>query len=213
MSTCIENMSGSDLSLFLLKMVDNFLIEYFPEEKSILNIIKTFNFYLKLNDDMSEKLGNYFKRNIVLKSYETYEHTRLIPPDWLKTFIKSDGRYKFTKEQFAFLNHWHHATVNNIILTNIVFESTIHSFEPGQYSNNSFKKLALLFYLARNHQTEDVSNSVIDYVFKFFKEKVKAPNWKEKFYNTTKFEQKKIKEEFTDDEKIKFLNLNKKNIK
>ena len=76
MSTCIENISGSDLSLLLLKMVDNFLIEYFPEEKGILNIIKTFNFYLKLNDAMSEELGNYLKRNIISKSYETYEHTR-----------------------------------------------------------------------------------------------------------------------------------------
>ena len=210
MSTCIENISGSDLSLLLLKMVDNFLIEYFPEEKGILNIIKTFNFYLKLNDAMSEELGNYLKRNIISKSYETYEHTRLLSPDWVKSFIKSDGRYKFTKEQFAFINHWHHATVNNIILTNIVFESNIHSFEPSKYSNDSFKKLALLFYLARNHQTEDVSNSVIDHVFKFFKEKVKAPRWKEKFFKTTKLEQKRIKEELTDDEKIKFLYLNKK---
>jgi len=208
MSTSLENIPGSDLSIFILKSIDNFIIEYFPEHKNILNIIKTVNFYLNLNYTMSEKIGNYFKNNIISKSDETYEHTKLIESDWICKYIKLDGRYKFTKEQIAFLAHWHHATINNITLTNIVFESTIHSFKPGQYPNDSYKKLALLFYIARQHQTKEVSNSVIDYVFKFFREKIKIPVWKEKFYNITKFEQKKIKEEFTDEHFIKFLHSN-----
>lgn len=199
----LSEISDYDIAFISIKMLNDFFIQHFCNETTILNILKKLKYYLKKNKVKSKLIGKFLKRNIISQSINTYEHNKLIDTIFVVDFFKKENKYFLTDEEIAFVSHMLHATSMNILLARVLYMSVIHSIYPDKYPNDSYKLLGIIFYMARSHMSNEINNKMLNHVFNWFNSL--GDPWKENFSRGLNAERKCFDSQLTQIEKYKLL--------
>ena len=145
-----ENLSDSEVVELMINTTLTMIERVFKDETSnYKTIIAVVKLYL-LKDTNCEIIAKILRNSVDRHSTDTYYHNKEID-DMSSIFYINKKKVKMTTHQTAYWNHFLHATINNIMLIVLVYQSLIHSLNPKKYPHNSITLLFKIFYLTRSH--------------------------------------------------------------